>query len=1373
LLKFKGGGKMFKKKGKKQQEKAAPPSAKKRVVRFFISSTFRDMQEERDVLIKKVFPRLQQQFRWSGVEIIPIDLRWGVTREQAENGAVLPICLAEIDQCQPYFIGLLGDRYGWIPDTIPQELLDAYPWLDKYRDRSLTELEIIHGVLNDPKNQDRAFFFLRKPDDPPAGAGGKSQAENEEGPREKIKLQALKERIFDSGCDFVDYKDPGELVLQAYEILEAALSDEFPEQKPADPFAQEARAHQIHAQPYETIHVMRQELVSQLDDYVERGGAPLMVLGGTGSGKTALLSNYCRHRAETHPDEFILLHFMGILQQNSIAGFIYRVAGELQKRFGLKGVLPGTDEQARLAFPRWLEEASAKGRVLLLVDDVDQLGYQDQKQNFSWIPAALPANARLICTAKPEHVPEAMRSGAASVIQLPPLTKNEREQIIANHFKVYGKKLEPQYVSALAAAPQTALPLFLAIALNELRVYGYFEKLDEHITHLLTSEHLLDLYHRVLGRFEQDFGGHRPQIVKEFMSLVYYSRHGMAEDDLEYCLKLDKADALFTWHALLLAASGIMKSWHGRLFIGDKFLENAIWERYIKNSAKAEHYHGLLADCFTKQQMTAADMSELFWHLFSLKDWQRLHDILADLDFIRSEIRSHALFHEIMGYWLVLEHYSGFRMKTTYQDVLDNPGKDPELHGFINDLLDDPALKLVGVDFAKGLIKQPDPLFRNQFDLDPGIMINKNKDGTTTIESIGSTKHSVANSFFQEMTEHGNLGMQAINLLNKGDLKGAMDTAMLQAQLCRKRGDKSNLVTSLIVQGSILRMQGSLDAALPLLQEAEQICLESKNRLSLHLVYAEQGLVFLAGNQLDKAMPLFQEQEKLCRERSNESGQQEAIRNQGLVMLARHAPEEALKLFQEQEKICRKIANKPGLRFSLEKQAEIEFFRQRRSEAIEVYRKLEVLCRELDDLAGLQLALGRRAELLFNSGNVEAAFPLWSEQEAILRNFNDPNNMQITLGNLGLAWEARKNLPEAAKKYQEQESICRQHRIRFGLQYSLDRQANIFYAAKEYEKAAALWQEQESICRELKDMAKAQGAVGNQGLAMLARHAPDDALKLFQEQEKICRQIANKPGIRFSLEKQAEIEFSRQRWPEARELYRKLEVLCREITDPGCLQLALGRQGNILFNGGNADAAFLLWSAQEEVLRDLNDPNNMQITLGNLGVIWEARKNFPEAMKKYQEQESVCRQHRILPGLQYSLDKQANLFFAAKQYDKAAVLWQEQEKICRELKDMRKVQWAVSNQGRVLFDQNDPTAALPFFKEQERICRELKDDNFLSLSLFNQAVSLQKLNEPEQALPLMEEAQRLFARINNAQMNNRAIQLLPVIKKSIEEKAKP
>ena len=53
-----------------------------------------------------------------------VDLRWGITDEQKSEGKVLPICLDEIQRCRPYFIGLLGERYGWVPDEISPDLLE-------------------------------------------------------------------------------------------------------------------------------------------------------------------------------------------------------------------------------------------------------------------------------------------------------------------------------------------------------------------------------------------------------------------------------------------------------------------------------------------------------------------------------------------------------------------------------------------------------------------------------------------------------------------------------------------------------------------------------------------------------------------------------------------------------------------------------------------------------------------------------------------------------------------------------------------------------------------------------------------------------------------------------------------------------------------------------------------------------------------------------------------------------------------------------------------------------------------------------------------------------------------------------------------------
>jgi NACHT domain- and WD repeat-containing protein len=86
----------------------------------FISSTFSDMQLERDALRARVFPQLVTLCQSHGAVFEPVDLRWGVNREAAEDQGTIEICRQEIDRCRqstrrPNFVVLLGQRYGWRP----------------------------------------------------------------------------------------------------------------------------------------------------------------------------------------------------------------------------------------------------------------------------------------------------------------------------------------------------------------------------------------------------------------------------------------------------------------------------------------------------------------------------------------------------------------------------------------------------------------------------------------------------------------------------------------------------------------------------------------------------------------------------------------------------------------------------------------------------------------------------------------------------------------------------------------------------------------------------------------------------------------------------------------------------------------------------------------------------------------------------------------------------------------------------------------------------------------------------------------------------------------------------------------------------------
>jgi hypothetical protein len=55
------------------------PAPNSRTVRVFLSSTFRDFAGERELLVKTIFPELRRRCRERQVELVDVDLRWGIT----------------------------------------------------------------------------------------------------------------------------------------------------------------------------------------------------------------------------------------------------------------------------------------------------------------------------------------------------------------------------------------------------------------------------------------------------------------------------------------------------------------------------------------------------------------------------------------------------------------------------------------------------------------------------------------------------------------------------------------------------------------------------------------------------------------------------------------------------------------------------------------------------------------------------------------------------------------------------------------------------------------------------------------------------------------------------------------------------------------------------------------------------------------------------------------------------------------------------------------------------------------------------------------------------------------------------------------------
>ena len=139
---------------------------------IFISSTFKDMDEERDAIKFDVINRLNWHYRDQYIQFQAIDLRIGIntedcSEEQSED-MVLDVCLDNIEKSRPFFVCLLGNRYGWIPDEkrwesiISQLSAEKRRLLSGSRHCSVTEMEIMYGAIgNNGENLNHSLFFFR------------------------------------------------------------------------------------------------------------------------------------------------------------------------------------------------------------------------------------------------------------------------------------------------------------------------------------------------------------------------------------------------------------------------------------------------------------------------------------------------------------------------------------------------------------------------------------------------------------------------------------------------------------------------------------------------------------------------------------------------------------------------------------------------------------------------------------------------------------------------------------------------------------------------------------------------------------------------------------------------------------------------------------------------------------------------------------------------------------------------------------------------------------------------------------------------------------------------------------------------------------
>ena len=482
-----------------------------RYIRVFISSTFKDMKTERELLVKQVFPELRRLCADRFVTFTEVDLRWGITEEQVAEGQVLPICLEEIHLCRPYFIGLLGERYGWIPESVTPDIIEREPWLQEHVwDRtSVTELEIIHGVLNNPEMAEHAFFFFRDPAYINYVPEKNRTDYISENTGDIEKLRQLKEKIRRSGLPVIEnYADPSDMVAAFREHFIALIDRLYPEEDVPGFLEQEAIKHDSFGWGKLLFFVERPTHSTAIDNFVaaESTGKGLVITGESGAGKTALLASCIRYWKEKYLDNYVFVHYFGATPKStSVYDFLSRFLGELKRRFEIFEEIPNKPDDLTEALPRWLAQTKGKGKIILILDAINRIDGNESDLQLAWLPHYFPEHFRVIISTLPGASLQSLLSRGWIEHKVPLIDIKERLRMIQVFFEHYRKNIRKDLKMKLAEAPGSANPLFLRTVLEELRQFGNPEHLPNHVVHLLEARSPKELFRLVLRRWQDDF----------------------------------------------------------------------------------------------------------------------------------------------------------------------------------------------------------------------------------------------------------------------------------------------------------------------------------------------------------------------------------------------------------------------------------------------------------------------------------------------------------------------------------------------------------------------------------------------------------------------------------------------------------------------------------------------------------------------------------------------------------------------------------------------------------------------------------------------------------------------------------------------------
>jgi tetratricopeptide (TPR) repeat protein len=662
---------------------------------IFISSTFLDMQIERDFLRDIVFPELEEILLQKKIHIEPVDLRWGIDStseisQREKELQILKVCLDEIDRCRPFMIIILGNRYGSIlPEAYLQIAAEEKGIVLSNPEKSVTALEIEYGIFHKPDVPVNCFFYFREIPDlnslPAMEQVFFDDRLNEDAHIRTrfLHLEAIKDRIrkeYPDRCRTYSLclSDKNKQMLDLQALQQMIIADlkgdlvKIGEQIEISPELNwqinAKKAFEFFVQHKTRDFTGRSDLLFQLKNAALSKSTSaarfLCLTGESGTGKSSIMAMLSQHLAEA--DCLLLPYAAGMTSGNDLDAIIRFWSRLLASSLNPESPDPleglQTLSEKLEIWTSLLFEVAKTRRVVLILDAINELERSAINRKVSWLPQNWPDNVVFITSAIPGEESEALRLRAQSlIIPIPPLAASDADNILSVICRRHHKSLFDGVRKSILrketkdGKPGYHNPLWLTIVMEQLLLLDAddFEEAgklagfgaNRVLSLMLQRIEAYDaavpvLLEQVFANADSDFKS-RYGINWIYPMLEYLSatRSGLRESDLQHLLQVADPVEFTRQFSLVrrflrahLQQSGAYGQWYFTHQQPLQMLRNMLRE----NNSYTDRHHEISVYLNKLPPSDELQKSELLFHLFQSKQTE------GTIHYLASEIQNAA-----------------------------------------------------------------------------------------------------------------------------------------------------------------------------------------------------------------------------------------------------------------------------------------------------------------------------------------------------------------------------------------------------------------------------------------------------------------------------------------------------------------------------------------------------------------------------------------------------------------------------------------------------------------------------------------------------------------------------------------------------------